>query len=102
MIVNDLTDSIENTQKDIERRTIKKAQKSEKKALQEKQRKGTMAVKAADETTLAETKTECKEKSFSYQEKQQLRAEEIEALQKATEIMSSPEVLGSAEKHLAL
>jgi len=102
MIINDLTDSIENTQKDIERKTIKKQQKSEKKAAQEKQRKGTMAVKAADEETLANTKTECKEKSFSFQEKQQLRQEEIEALQKATEIMSSPDVLGSAEKHLEL
>jgi len=102
MIVNDLTDSIENTEKEIERKTIKKQQKSEKKAQEEKQRKGTMAVKAADEKTLAETQTECREKSFSFQEKQQLRAEEIEALTKATEILSSPDVLGNAEKHLSL
>jgi len=102
MIVNDLTDSIENAQKDIERRTIKKQQKIEKKAQEEKRRKGTVAVKAADEKTLGETKTECHEKTYSFEEKQKLRAEEIEALQKATEILSSPDVLGSAEKHLSL
>lgn len=39
---------------------------------------------------------------MSYQEKQQLRTEEIEALRKATEIMQSDDVSGSAEKHLDL
>jgi len=102
MIVMDLTDSFENAQSDRARRTQKKAQRAEKKAAEEKQLKGTMAVKASDETTLSETKTECTEKSLSYEEKQKLRAEEIEALQKATEILRSPEVSGNAEKHLAM
>merc|ERR1719203_648555 len=61
-----------------------------------------MAVKAGDENTLSETKTECREKSLSFEEKQKLRVEEIEALQKAIEILSSPEVSGNAEKHLAM
>merc|ERR1719499_1102740 len=39
---------------------------------------------------------------MSYQEKQQLRTEEIEALRKATEIMQSDDVSGNAEKHLDL
>merc|ERR1719188_2758660 len=58
-------------------------------------------MKAADVHTLSETKTECKEKSLSFQEKQKLRAEEIEALQKATEILQSPDVLGHANTYLA-
>merc|ERR1740123_2255968 len=90
MVVMDLTDSIE------------KAQKAGKKTQEEKQLKGTASVKAADEQTLSETKTECKEKSLSFEEKQKLRAEEIEALQKATEILRSPEVSGNANKYLAL
>merc|ERR1719277_2282663 len=98
----DLTDSVDNAKKNAERATQKKEQKLEKKALEEKQLKGTSAVKAADEQTLAETKTECKEKSLSFEEKQQLRAEEIEALRKATEILKSPEVAGNANKYLAL
>lgn len=39
---------------------------------------------------------------MSFQEKQQLRTEEIEAIAKAVEILSSPDVMGNAEKHLAL
>merc|ERR1719491_2375008 len=54
MVVMDLTDSVDNAKKDAERRTQKKEQKIEKKALEEKQLKGTTAVKAADEQTLAE------------------------------------------------
>lgn len=102
MIINDLTDSSENANREAQRKKMKAEQKSAKKAREEKELKGTMAIKAADEETLSETKTECKEKSLSFQEKQQLRVEEIEALEKATEILKSPEVSGNAEKHLAL
>jgi len=102
MVVNDLTDSVENAKKDAERRTQKKGQRIEKKSLEEKELKGTIAVKASDEQTLAETKTECNEKSLSFEEKQKLRAEEIEALRKATEILKSPEVAGNANKYLAM
>jgi len=102
MMLLDLTDAIENTQKDASRRTQKKSQKAEKKAMNEKELQSTITVKAADESTLSDTKAECKEKSMSYQEKQQLRTEEIEALRKATEIMQSDDVSGSAEKHLDL
>merc|ERR1719512_515117 len=98
----DLTDSIENTQKDAQRKTLQAQRKGEKKALEEKQLKGTSAVKAADEATLSDTQTECRQKTLSFHEKQKLRAEEIEALQKATEILESPEVSGNAEKYLAM
>merc|ERR1719336_1214689 len=101
MIIIDLTDSIENTQKDAQRKTLKAQSKAEKKILEEKELKETTAVKAADETTLSETQIECKEKTLSFHEKQKLRAEEIEALQKATEILQSPEVSGNANKYLA-
>merc|ERR1711971_572109 len=46
--------------------------------------------------------TECREKKLSYNEKQQLRAEEIEAIEKAAEIMSSPDAAGASEKHFNL
>jgi hypothetical protein len=45
---------------------------------------------------------ECKQKGLSFTEKQQLRTEEIAAIQKAIEILKSPESLGNAEKHLEL
>merc|ERR1719478_227260 len=43
---------------------------------------------------------ECSEKGQSFKEKQQLRADEIEAIEKAIEILSSEAVSGNAEKHL--
>merc|ERR1719422_1548320 len=79
-----------------------KERKTAKKAQEEKQLKGTMAVKADNEKTLSDMTTECKEKSFSFEEKQKLRAEEIEAIEKAIQILGSPEVMGNAEKHLSL
>merc|ERR1719162_2807602 len=47
-------------------------------------------------------KTECTQKGLSYDEKQQLRAEEIEAIEKAIEVLSSESVSGNAAKHLDL
>merc|ERR1719262_1883576 len=93
MIKQDLTDSIENAKKDVEEKTALKAQKTE---------QATKDMKAANEKTLADTQTECNEKDMSFQEKQDLRTQEIEAINKAIEILSSPEVLGNAEKYLEL
>merc|ERR1719396_90227 len=44
--------------------------------------------------------TECFEKTLSYQEKQKLRTEEIEAIGKAIQILSSPDVSGASQKYL--
>merc|ERR1719310_1163697 len=49
---------------------------------------------------LASTTATCEAKSAAFAERQQLRAEEIAAIEKAIEILSSPEVAGSAGKHL--
>lgn len=101
MILQDLTDSAENAASNIERSTSRKQGKSEHKAKDERRLKSTQDVKAEDEKTFSEVRVECHEKSYSFQEKQKLRAEEIEALKKAVEILGSPEVLGSAQKHLS-
>jgi len=102
MIIQDLTDSIENKKREIEETTLVKERKAEEVAQDKKELANTQEQKAANENTLKEVTTECEEKMLSFQEKQQLRAEEIEAIAKAVEILSSPEVMGSAEKHLAL
>lgn len=102
MIVQDLTDSIENKNKEAEETTMVKERKTEKKAQDEKHLADTEALKAENEKMLEETTTECEEKTMSFQEKQQLRTEEIEAIAKAVEILSSDDVSGNAEKHLAL
>ena len=60
----------------------------------------TMASKAEDEKYLADLVAQCEQKSNDFASRQQLRAEELEAIQKAIEIMSSDSVAGSGAKHL--
>jgi len=60
----------------------------------------TTNVKGEDEKTLADTKAECSDKQESFKEKQLLRAEELQTLEKAIEILSSEAVQASGAKHL--
>jgi len=101
MLVKDLSDSIYNGEKEIAEKAATKQRKAEKAALDKKQLAATTGVKAENKKTLAVTTTECGEKDMSFREKQKLRVEEIEAIGKAIEILSSPEVLGGAEKYLS-
>merc|ERR1719504_611082 len=58
-----------------------------------------MASKAEDEKYLADLVAQCEQKSNDFASRQQLRAEELEAIMKAIEIISSPDVAGNAGKH---
>merc|ERR1719262_936887 len=60
----------------------------------------TSAALAEDEKFLQDLNAECEQKSFDYQARQTVRQGEIEAIGKAIEIMSSPDVAGAGEKHL--
>merc|ERR1719201_892322 len=102
MVVQDLIDSIENSNQSIEEKTMTKARKEEKAAQNKKELAATIAMKKEDEKTLAEMEVECKEKGLSFGEKQQLRTEEIEAINQAIKILKSGDVSGNADKHLAL
>eukprot|EP00747_Dinoflagellata_sp_TGD_P152639 gnl/TRDRNA2_/TRDRNA2_177327_c3_seq12.p1 gnl/TRDRNA2_/TRDRNA2_177327_c3~~gnl/TRDRNA2_/TRDRNA2_177327_c3_seq12.p1 ORF type:complete len:709 (-),score=278.12 gnl/TRDRNA2_/TRDRNA2_177327_c3_seq12:102-2228(-) len=102
MVVMDLTDTIENTNKEIQSKVELKEAKQTKAGEDKKQLASTISTKKEDESTLSNMDTECKEKTLSFDEKNQLRAEEIEALNKAIEILSADDVSGNAAKHLAL
>jgi hypothetical protein len=101
MVIQDLTDTIANAKKDIGEKTKTKAAKLEQQAFDKKQLAQTEVEKAEAEKTLASMDTECSEKKLSYEEKQQLRDEEMEAISKAVEIISAPDVAGSHEKYLS-
>merc|ERR1719281_1263200 len=49
---------------------------------------------------LADLKATCAQKASDFEARQQLRAEEIQAIEKAIEIISSGAVSGAAEEHL--
>merc|ERR1711957_352831 len=94
MVQQDLTDSIDNASKDIEEKTAEKESKKEKIAMDKKELASTIEVKAADEHLLENLDVEC--------EKQKLRADEIEAIGKASEILAGDDVSGNAAEHLGL
>merc|ERR1719487_239589 len=58
----------------------------------------TQAALAEDEKFLHDLNAECEQKSFDYQARQTVRQGEIEAIGKAIEIMSSPDVAGADPK----
>merc|ERR1719207_366058 len=60
----------------------------------------TTATRDDDSKYLADLTATCEAKSAAFAERQKLRAEEIAAIEKAIEIVASPEVSGSSEKHL--
>merc|ERR1719247_3794074 len=69
-----------------------KSSHEQKVALNKKEKGSTENVKKEDEGTLKDVEAQCSEKKLSFDEKQQLRADEIEAIGKAVEIMSSSDV----------
>merc|ERR1719261_977037 len=60
----------------------------------------TEAAKAADAKFKSDLDATCAEKASDFAERQQLRTEELEAINKAIEIMGGDAVAGSAGKHL--
>merc|ERR1719359_1415539 len=101
MKYTDLKDSVENSNADIEEKTVTKSRKQEQAALDKKELASTINVKKEDETTLKDTVTECKEKSLSFEEKQKLRTEEIEAIQTAIGILKGDD-MQTGSKNLGL
>merc|ERR1719405_73518 len=89
IVVQDLIDSIENSNQSSEEKSATKARKEEKAAQNKKELAATKTMKAEDEKELAEMEVECKEKGSSFAEKQQLRTEEIEAINQAIKILKS-------------
>merc|ERR1719335_683783 len=82
----------------------KKAEVKAQRAADSAEAKGKLADTKAEleeaEKYLADLEATFKAKSAAYEANQKVRAEEIEAIAKAIEIISSPEVSGAADKHL--
>merc|ERR1719271_959767 len=60
----------------------------------------TTSTRDDDSKYLADLTATCEQKSAAFAERQQLRADEIAAVEKAIEILSSGSVTGMSEKHL--
>merc|ERR1719498_732866 len=76
------------------------ATKLQNKADAEGDLKDTTDTMEEDKKYLADLTATCEQKASDFESRQQLRAEEIEAVEKAIEIVSSGAVAGNADKHL--
>jgi len=100
MLIQDLTDSVERATAAKRRKAKTRGQRAEDAATAKGELADTTAVRDSDQKYLDETVSGCQLKSADYEDRQQLRAEEAEALAKAIEILSSGSVSGAADKHL--
>merc|ERR1719420_1789853 len=100
MLKQDLEAQIEQATKMRDEKADTKAKKLQAKADAEGDLQDTITTRDDDKKYLEDLTATCETKASDFESRQQLRAEEIEAIEKAIEIISSEAVSGNAEKHL--
>jgi len=100
LLIQDLTAQIEqNTQARTEKSEAK-AKKLQSAADAKGDLTDTTATRDDDEKYLSDLVSTCEQKASDFENRQQLRADEIVAIEKAIEILGSGAVSGAADKHL--
>eukprot|EP00397_Hematodinium_sp_SG-2012_P020951 GEMP01021616.1.p1 GENE.GEMP01021616.1~~GEMP01021616.1.p1 ORF type:complete len:684 (+),score=216.20 GEMP01021616.1:89-2053(+) len=100
MLVQDLTDQIENSTSQSKDRAETKSQREADGAEAKGDLADTTAVRDEDQKYLTDLNAEHQQKTSDYENRQKLRGEELDAIKQAVEILSSASVSGAAEKHL--
>jgi len=102
MLMQDLNAQIAQGEKDRDSKAEDKAKALQAKADAEGDLKDTTTTRDEDQKYLDELVATCEQKASDFESRQQLRAEEIVAIEKAIEIISSDKVKGNADEHLAV
>merc|ERR1719155_475919 len=100
MLMQDLKAQIAQATQDRDEKAASKAKKLQAKADAEGDLVDTTTTRDSDVKYLSDLTATCEQKASDFESRQQLRAEEIEAIEKAIEIISSEAVSGNSEKHL--
>merc|ERR1711865_1018767 len=100
MLMQDLKAQIAQATQDRDTKAESKAKNLQSKADANGDLKDTTTTKNADSKYLADLTATCEQKASDFESRQQLRADEIVAVEKAIEIISSGAVAGNADKHL--
>merc|ERR1719188_1016275 len=95
-----LADSIDGAEHEISKKRAASGETAQQKAEAEGSVEQTSADRAEDQTYLDGLKELCLSKASDFANRQQLRSEELEAIQKAIDIVSGDSVQGAGEKHL--
>merc|ERR1719456_1830331 len=96
MLMQDLNAQIAEATTDRDEKSETKGKKLQAKADAEGDLEDTTSTRDADEKYLNDLVATCEQKAGDFEARQQLRAEEIEAIEKAMEIVSSNAVAGNA------
>jgi len=97
-----LSDTIDYLKKELEEKSVLKAKRSKESAQAKADLASTKHEKAEDEKTLAEMKATFAAKTDQFHENQEVRTNELTAIAKAIEIISSPAVAESYSEHINL
>jgi len=100
MLMQDLNAQVAQAKTDRDEKAEFKADTLQSKADAQGDLQDTTSTRDEDEKYLADLTATCEQKASDFESRQQLRAEEIEAIEKAIEIVSSGSVSGNADKHL--
>jgi len=100
LLIQGLKNQVAQATKDKQEKTDFKQQKLQKKAEAEGSLQETTKNRAEDQKYEKDLSDTCKKKASDFDTRQQLRKEEIDAIQKAIDIISSGAVAGSGAKHL--
>jgi len=100
LIMQQLTDNIENADHEIKKKKVLKAETEQAKSEAEGDLAATTKERDEDQVYLDETDAMCKQKAEDFEARQKLRAEELETLKKAMEIIADGTVQGAGEKNL--
>merc|ERR1719207_356451 len=101
MLMQDLTAQVENATASRDEKAETKAKKLQAKADAEGDLQDTITTRDDDQKYLEDLTATCEQKASDFESRQTLRGEEIEAIEKAIEIISSEAVAGAADKHLS-
>merc|ERR1719181_316125 len=102
MMVQELTDSSKAAERERDDKAKTKAQREEDAASAKGELADTTSSRDEDQTYLDTLVAQCTQKSDDFEARQQLRAEELEAIAKAVEILSSGSVAGNDDKYRRL
>merc|ERR1719359_840201 len=100
MLMQDLKAQIAQATQDRGSKAEEKAKNLQAKADATGDLNDTTTTMQEDKKYLADLTSTCEQKAGDFESRQQLRADEIVAIEKAIEIISSSAVSGAAEKHL--
>merc|ERR1719503_266598 len=100
MLVQDLTAQVDQATADRDLKSENKAKKLQAKATAGGDLTDTVTTRDADQKYLTDLTATCEQKASDFESRQQLRAEESVAVEKAIEIISSSSVSGNADKYL--